>query len=86
MNAIEHAYGPVDAEFSIEIRVQDGDLSAVVRDAGRWRERRGGDRGRGLIIMRELMDDVVLDSGRRGTAVTMRRTLPRPQRAAAGVP
>lgn len=86
MNAIEHAYGPVDAEFSIEIRVQDGDLSAVVRDAGRWRERRGGDRGRGLIIMRELMDEVVLDSGRRGTAVTMRRTLPRPQRAAAGVP
>jgi anti-sigma regulatory factor (Ser/Thr protein kinase) len=77
MNAIEHAYGPVDAEFAVEVSVEQGvAVDVTVRDDGRWRERRGrGGRGRGLAIMRDLMDEVELDAGSRGTAVRMRRAL-----------
>jgi PAS domain S-box-containing protein len=76
MNAIEHAYGPVDAEFSVEVRIEAGvAVEVTVQDEGRWRERRGRGRGRGLAIMRDLMDEVDLDAGSRGTAVRMRRGL-----------
>lgn len=76
MNAIEHAYGPVDAEFGIEVRIEAGvAVHVTVGDEGRWRERRGKGRGRGLAIMRDLMDDVELDAGSRGTVVRMHRAL-----------
>jgi serine phosphatase RsbU (regulator of sigma subunit)/anti-sigma regulatory factor (Ser/Thr protein kinase)/putative methionine-R-sulfoxide reductase with GAF domain len=71
-NAIEHAYGPTDAEFSVDAWLEEGELSVVVRDAGRWRTQRGTHRGRGLAMMRDLMDDVQVESGEDGTAVTMR--------------
>ena len=75
MNAIEHAYGPADAEFELEASVAGGEFRAVVRDFGRWRERRGDDRGRGLTIMHELMDDVEVKPGPSGTTVRMRRRI-----------
>ena len=75
MNAIEHAYGPADAEFELEASVVAGEFRAVVRDFGRWRERRGDDRGRGLTIMHELMDDVDVKPGTSGTTVRMRRRI-----------
>jgi len=76
-NAVEHAYGPVDAEFEVEGRVTDGSVVLAVRDSGRWREPRGQHRGRGLLLMRELMDDVRIDRDEQGTAVEMRRALVR---------
>jgi anti-sigma regulatory factor (Ser/Thr protein kinase) len=75
MNAIEHAYGPADAEFELEASVAEGEFRAVVRDFGRWRERRGDDRGRGLTIMDELMDDVDVQPGPSGTTVRLRRRI-----------
>ena len=40
-NAIEHAYGPGDADFvDVEARLVGDELTASVRDRGRWRERR----------------------------------------------
>jgi anti-sigma regulatory factor (Ser/Thr protein kinase) len=74
-NAIEHAYGPGDATFEVEVAFEDGELTATVRDRGRWRERRGTDRGRGLRIIEDLMDEVSVERDEEGTAVTMRRRL-----------
>jgi anti-sigma regulatory factor (Ser/Thr protein kinase) len=72
-NAIEHAPGLGSEPFEIEHEREGDDVVVSVRDRGRWRERSGGDRGRGLPLMRALMDDVVVDPGPRGTTVTMRR-------------
>jgi PAS domain S-box-containing protein len=74
-NAIEHAYGPVDATFDVEVSFENGTLLAVVRDRGTWRERRGTHRGRGLKIIEGLMDDVEVTSEPDGTVITMRRRL-----------
>ncbi len=74
-NAIEHAYGPVDATFEVSAALDRGDVVATVRDAGRWREPREADRGRGLRIIRAVMEDVKVEADGDGTAVTMRRTL-----------
>ncbi len=74
-NAIEHAYGPVDATFEVEISFENGTLLAVVRDRGSWRERRGTHRGRGLKIIEGLMDDVEVTTERDGTVIRMRRRL-----------
>jgi anti-anti-sigma factor len=51
----------------------DGVLTVSVRDEGSWRppDRDPGDRGRGLLIMRQLVDTVVLDEQPRGTTVTL---------------
>ena len=76
-NAIEHAYGAGDASVEVEARV-DGDVVRVkVRDWGRWREQRGQHRGRGLALMRGLMDEVDVTSGPDGTTVRMWRRVRR---------
>jgi anti-sigma regulatory factor (Ser/Thr protein kinase) len=74
-NAIEHAYGPADAEFSLDVRVQGQDLTADVRDEGSWREPRGEERGRGLRIIEGLMEGVEVIAEQGGTVVRMRRRL-----------
>ena len=74
-NAVEHAYGPGDAEFRVEAGIGEGELTITVRDEGRWRPARGAHRGRGLGMMRQLMDDVQVDSDESGTVVTMTRKL-----------
>jgi PAS domain S-box-containing protein len=72
-NAIEHAYGPGDATYEVEVRFEAGELTAVVRDTGSWRDKRGEHRGRGLTIIEDLMDDVAVESADGGTLVRMRR-------------
>jgi anti-sigma regulatory factor (Ser/Thr protein kinase) len=74
-NAIEHAYGPGDATYEVEVALTNGELVATVRDRGNWRERRGEHRGRGLSIIERLMDDVSVAADSEGTVVTMRRRL-----------
>jgi PAS domain S-box-containing protein len=74
-NAIEHAYGPADAELEIEADLADDRVAVTVRDFGRWRRPRGEDRGRGLVLMRGLMDDVEIIHGDNGTTVRMSRRL-----------
>jgi GAF domain-containing protein/anti-sigma regulatory factor (Ser/Thr protein kinase) len=76
-NAIEHAYGPSEARFGVTAAIEGGEVVVEVRDEGRWRPARGSHRGRGLSMMRDLMDDVQVDSGERGTVVTMRRKVER---------
>ena len=75
-NAIEHAYGPGVAHFTVEGEIDDGEVRLVVRDDGRWRAPRGEHRGRGLTLMRALMDDVRVDSPEEGgTEVVLVRQL-----------
>ena len=74
-NAVEHAYGPTDAEFGVEVHIEAGLLTAAVTDSGRWREPRGVERGRGLQIIQGLMEDVEVSSEEGGTVVRMRRRL-----------
>jgi anti-anti-sigma factor len=74
-NAAEHAYrGREPGPMAVSARVDvDGVLTVVVRDEGAWRppDRDPGDRGRGLLIMRQLVDGVVLEEESRGTTVTL---------------
>lgn len=74
-NAAEHAYrGVAPGPMSVSARVDvDGVLTVTVRDEGTWRppNRDPGDRGRGLLIMRQLVDRVVLEEEARGTTVTL---------------
>lgn len=78
-NAIEHAYGPAEADFHVACTAQDGGVTVVVRDWGQWREPRGHDRGRGLGLMEGLMDDVQVMHSVSGTEVRLHRRLRCPQ-------
>ena len=73
-NAIEH--GGNDAPFEVA-GVMDGDeVDLTVTDRGSWREKspeRGG--GRGLALIRELMDEVEVTRAVDGTSVRMKRRL-----------
>ena len=82
-NAVRHAYAHEQGEAVLEIRLLDGQLSARVRDQGRWREPSASDeRGRGILIMRGLMDSVHLHVTRHGTTVVLRKhvAIPKPKR------
>ncbi|HEU4797671.1 MAG TPA: SpoIIE family protein phosphatase, partial [bacterium] len=57
-NAIEHAYAAADGQIEVEGELRREDLTLTVRDWGRWRQPRGTNRGRGLSLMRGLMDNV----------------------------
>jgi anti-sigma regulatory factor (Ser/Thr protein kinase) len=74
-NAIEHAYGPGRAHFEVDASHRDARICVTVRDRGRWREPRGTHRGRGIALMRSLMQHVDVEHGERGTVVVLERTL-----------
>jgi serine phosphatase RsbU (regulator of sigma subunit)/anti-sigma regulatory factor (Ser/Thr protein kinase) len=80
-NAAEHGAGwDRDAAVRLQVRlVLDrgaGEVVVVVRDSGRWRPPVSSlERGRGLSIMRGLVDDVSVDSEAGGTTVVLRRQL-----------
>ena len=74
-NSMEHAYGFEEATFKLDASRVNGEVSITVSDTGGWREPRKTDRGRGLELMRALMDDVELEAGDDGTTVRMRRKI-----------
>ena len=76
-NAVAHAYGLSTGEVAIEAHDEDKSVVFVVRDEGRWSDRAPGSGGRGLQMMKGLMDDVTIDSGPGGTTITLRRHLGR---------
>ena len=72
-NAIEHGYG-CDGEgvVTVLVSVEDGWVDVEVRDEGTWREGSGdGDRGRGLAIMRSIMDRISVEREDGATVVRM---------------
>ncbi|HEY2631763.1 MAG TPA: SpoIIE family protein phosphatase [Solirubrobacteraceae bacterium] len=74
-NAIEHAYGAHEAGFTVRCERNDQEIVITVRDIGRWRTTRPHGGGRGLDIMRSLLDDVDIRSDQDGTIVTMTKRL-----------
>jgi serine phosphatase RsbU (regulator of sigma subunit)/anti-sigma regulatory factor (Ser/Thr protein kinase) len=74
-NSVEHAYGLDDSTVYLRAEVNDREAVVTVRDRGGWREPRGANRGRGIPVMKEFMDDVVIDTGERGTTVELRRRI-----------
>ncbi|MDX6636530.1 MAG: hypothetical protein QOJ01_41 [Solirubrobacterales bacterium] len=75
-NAVVHAYPVGNASFEVSGRALGGGVELVIRDFGSWREPRPGTGARGLVLMKDLMDEV--DVERRspgGTTVTMRKAL-----------
>jgi GAF domain-containing protein/anti-sigma regulatory factor (Ser/Thr protein kinase)/PAS domain-containing protein len=76
-NAVEHAYGPDGAKMEVTGATNGaGMLEVRVRDFGRWRPgRTWSDGGRGLALIRGLMDEVAVDTTENGTTVLMRHRL-----------
>ncbi len=72
-NAVEHAYGPGDAIIELSAGLAGGEATVTVRDRGGWREPTGENRGRGIPVMKEFMDDVAIETGDDGTTVVLRR-------------
>jgi anti-sigma regulatory factor (Ser/Thr protein kinase) len=74
-NAIEHAGIGNGARFEVSGRREGSDVEIAVRDHGTWRDKREDDQGRGLELMRTLMDTVAVEPGAGGTIVSLRRRL-----------
>lgn len=80
-NAIEHGGGSLDRRLpvSIEACVDGPDLVATVQDRGGWQRLpespHDEHRGRGLALMRAMVDDVALRAGRNGSCVVLRRRM-----------
>jgi anti-sigma regulatory factor (Ser/Thr protein kinase) len=74
-NAVEHAYGPGRAHFEVNAEHRSSRIRVTIRDHGRWRPPRGAHRGRGLVLMRSLMETVDVEHGDAGTVVVLERTL-----------
>lgn len=81
-NAIEHGSESADRSFQVSGLAAGGEVELTVIDSGHWRPSRADGRGRGLVMMRALMDDVEVSPGPDGTTVRMRRTLGLKERAA----
>jgi len=78
-NAIEHGHRLTRRSVEVSLVRGDGSVEVTVRDQGTWRPPRDDTRGRGLPLMRALMDSVDIEPGEggRGTIVTLRRALGR---------
>jgi serine phosphatase RsbU (regulator of sigma subunit)/anti-sigma regulatory factor (Ser/Thr protein kinase) len=76
-NAVEHAYGPGRRTFELEATLSDGRVRVIVRDQGSWRPPRGAHRGRGLPLMRALMEHVDVQHTDEGTIVVLERSIGR---------
>lgn len=75
-NAVAHAHSAIsDSPFSVVAERDGPQIQIVVRDSGSWRPPSDEGRGRGLPLMRELMDEIKIEPSSEGTTVTMRRRL-----------
>jgi anti-sigma regulatory factor (Ser/Thr protein kinase) len=77
-NAIEHGHRRRRTPVAVVLQRDGADLALTVRDSGRWMDNSPGDRGRGLELMRALVDDVDVSTARGGTTVVLRRRLRAP--------
>ncbi len=82
-NAVEHgSRSDPDRVVGIEVSISQAVLLAEVSDTGTWQHDAAHSaqlgRGRGLMIMRGIMDDVRITNSQAGTTLTMARRLRRP--------
>ena len=71
-NAVEHAYFG-NSSGSVDVELENaGDLRITVQDHGAWRpEQKSDERGRGVLLMRNLMRNVSVETGPGGTRVVL---------------
>ena len=72
-NAVEHAYDGGTGTVELVAGIDGDAIDLVVTDHGHWREPRPSTRGRGIGIMRRLVDEVDVETGEDGTRVHLRR-------------
>jgi anti-sigma regulatory factor (Ser/Thr protein kinase) len=77
-NAIEHGHRRRSTPVSVVLERAGDDVAIIVTDQGAWTEGSTQDRGRGLELMRALMDEVAVDASDGGTSVLLRRHLRQP--------
>lgn len=74
-NAVEHPHGAERQFIEVEAALNGSELELRVRDFGLWKEQPGSPmRGRGLDMIRDLMDSLDVQRTAHGTEVVMRRT------------
>lgn len=74
-NVVEHAYaGVAPGLLSVQVSVSSGLVAVLVEDQGKWRvpDSGTGFRGRGLLLIKGLADEVTVTAAEHGTAVRMR--------------
>lgn len=78
-NAVEHAYNGIEpGPIWLVAHLEPGDVVRVeIGDSGRWQPQRelNSGRGRGLLLMRECVDEVSLARSPGGTTVVLRLRL-----------
>lgn len=75
-NAIVHGAGGDPARrVTVTARLVPERLTLAVADTGTWKPP-GDDPGRGLVLMRAVLDEVSIDDGATGTTVRMAKLLP----------
>jgi anti-anti-sigma factor len=82
-NSIEHAYDAPGGTVLVEASLDEvGSLKVIVSDSGTWRtpDDEPGFRGRGMLMMRESMDEMRLATTSKGTVVEMAKSVCRPVR------
>ena len=80
-NAVEHGSASASDEVRLRANAEDGELAVYVADAGRYlpmpsAEPDLDERGRGLLVMKLLMDEVDVRPSDRGTVIRLSRRLP----------
>ena len=77
-NSIEHAYGGGSGPIRLLLEHRAGALDIAVEDQGTWRPPvPNPERGRGLDVMRAVMDETGIEHDRGGTRVLLSRRLAR---------
>lgn len=80
-NAVEHGHRDTPGDtIRLRAEAQQGSMRLTVSDTGRWRPPRpeaNPNRGRGVALMRALMQNVTVTSGPDGTTVAMNTGIPR---------
>ncbi len=74
-NVVEHAYGLHDDPFDVIFERTGNEICICIRDRGTWQTTTGPERGRGLELMRRLMDEVGVQSASGGTTVKLKKVL-----------
>jgi anti-anti-sigma factor len=83
-NSIEHAYTSAGGIVHVEASLDElGRIQLTVSDTGVWKppDEEPGFRGRGMLMMRESMDEMRLSTTSKGTVVEMSKIVCRPVRA-----
>ncbi len=72
-NAVEHAYhGETAGEVIVRTQADNETISVEVEDHGRWRPfQKRDERGRGIVLMHELMDHVRITSAQNKTTIRL---------------